>query len=104
MANADLPDPEQLLADPDSFVLPERSDRAFAALTAVAAVAVARADATSWTDAWKVVAKAAEGAPDVAALVARTLAQLAQTIGTFSEPLDCKPSTDKSTGLASGTD
>ncbi|MHB1533184.1 MAG: ATP-binding protein [Acidimicrobiales bacterium] len=75
LANADLPDPEEVLADPDSFVLPERSDRAFAALTAVAAVAVAKSDTTSWAAAWKVVAKAAEGAPDVAALVAKTLAQ-----------------------------
>jgi hypothetical protein len=75
LANADLPDPEEVLSDPDSFVLPERSDRAFAALTAVAAVAVARSDASSWAAAWKVVAKAAEGAPDVAALVAKTLAQ-----------------------------
>ena len=75
LANADLPDPEAVLADPDSFILPERSDRAFAALTAVTAVAVARADSDSWAAAWRVVAKAADAAPDVAALVARTLAQ-----------------------------
>jgi MoxR-like ATPase len=42
--NLDLPDPEEVLADPDSFVLPERSDRAFAVLTAVAAVAVTGGD------------------------------------------------------------
>ncbi len=74
LANADLPDPEAVLADPDGFVLPERSDRAFAALTAVASVAVAKGDAASWTAAWRVVAKAADVAADVAALVARTLA------------------------------
>jgi MoxR-like ATPase len=74
LANADLPDPEAVLADPDGFVLPQRSDRAFAALTAVTSVAVARGDAASWTAAWRVVAKAADTAPDVAALVARTLA------------------------------
>lgn len=74
LANADLPDPETVLADPDAFVLPERSDRAFAALTAVAAVAVAKRDAEMWTAAWRVVAKAAASAPDVAALVARSLA------------------------------
>jgi hypothetical protein len=62
------------LADPDGFELPERSDRAFAVLTAVAAVAVARGDAASWTAAWRVVARVADGAPDVAALAARTLA------------------------------
>jgi hypothetical protein len=74
LENADLPDPEAVLADPDSFVLPERSDRAFAALTGVVAVAVASRDGGMWTAAWRVVAKAATSAPDVAALVARTLA------------------------------
>ena len=74
LANADLPDPERVLADPDSFELPERSDRAFAVLTAVAAVAVSHGDAETWAAAWRVVAKAARTAPDVATLVARTLA------------------------------
>jgi hypothetical protein len=63
-----------VLADPDGFALPERSDRAFAVLTAVAAVAVARGDAASWSAAWRVVARVADQAPDVAALAARTLA------------------------------
>jgi len=75
LAHADLPDPEAVLADPDSFELPERSDRAYAALTAVAAVAVAKGDAGVWGAAWRVVAKAADTAPDVATLVARTLAR-----------------------------
>jgi hypothetical protein len=74
LANMDLPNPEDVLADPDGFELPERSDRAFAVLTAVATVAVARGDAASWTAAWRVVARVADGAPDVAALAARTLA------------------------------
>jgi hypothetical protein len=75
LANADLPDPEEVLANPDAFVLPERSDRAFAALTAVASVAVAKGSADAWAAAWRVVAKTAAAAPDVAALVAKTLAQ-----------------------------
>jgi len=74
LVNMDLPDPEAVLADPDGFDLPERSDRAFAVLTAVAAVAIARGDAASWSAAWQVVARIADGAPDVAALAARTLA------------------------------
>lgn len=74
LENADLPDPDVVLADPDSFELPQRSDRAFAVLTAVAAVAVAHGDIASWNAAWRVVARAARGAPDVATLVARTLA------------------------------
>ena len=36
LAEADLADPEAVLADPDSFVLPERGDRASAALSSVA--------------------------------------------------------------------
>ena len=74
LANLDLPDPEDVLADPDGFELPERSDRAFAVLTAVAAVAIAHGDAESWSAAWRVVARVADQAPDVAALAARTLA------------------------------
>ena len=74
LANADLPDPEAVLADPDSFELPERSDRAFAVLTAVASVAIAHGDAPSWTAAWRVLAKATGSAPDVATLVAQSLA------------------------------
>lgn len=74
LAHADLPDPDAVLANPDDFELPERSDRAFAVLTAVTAVAVARRDSESWAAAWRVVAKAAEAAPDVATLAARTLA------------------------------
>jgi hypothetical protein len=75
LEHVDLPDPEMVLADPDSFDLPERSDRAFAVLTSVAALAVSRADGPSWDAAWRVVARAAHRAPDVATLVARTLAR-----------------------------
>lgn len=75
LANMDLPDPEAVLADPDGFELPERSDRAFAVLTAVAAVAIAHGDADSWSAAWRVVARVAKGAPDVATLAARSLAE-----------------------------
>jgi hypothetical protein len=74
LEHLDLPDPEAVLADPESFVLPERSDRAFAVLTAVASVAVADGGRQRWEQAWRVVASAAEDAPDVATLVARTLA------------------------------
>jgi MoxR-like ATPase len=74
LEHLDLPDPEAVLDDPESFVLPERSDRAFAVLTAVASVAVADGGLERWEQAWRVVARAADGAPDVATLVARTLA------------------------------
>jgi MoxR-like ATPase len=74
LEHLDLPDPEALLDDPASFTLPERSDRAFAVLTAVVAVALADGGAERWSQAWEVVGRAAERAPDVATLVARTLA------------------------------
>jgi len=74
LEHLDLPDPDAVLDDPDSFVLPERSDRAFAVLTAVAAVAIAANDADRWERAWRVVGRAADAAPDVATLIARTLA------------------------------
>ncbi|MGA2928251.1 MAG: AAA family ATPase [Solirubrobacteraceae bacterium] len=74
LEHLDLPDPEAVLDDPDSFVLPERSDRAFAVLTAVASVAVSDGGQERWQQAWRVLARAADGAPDVATLVARTLA------------------------------
>jgi MoxR-like ATPase len=70
----DLPDPSAVLADPDSFELPSRSDRMFAVLTSIAAVAVAADDRDMWEAGWKVIAKAARVAPDVATLAARTLA------------------------------
>ncbi|SEH01594.1 MoxR-like ATPase [Nonomuraea solani] len=71
----DLPDPVAVLRDPDGFELPRRGDRAFAVLTSVVAVAVAAGDAEVWDAAWKVIAKAARTAPDVATLAARTLAR-----------------------------
>lgn len=71
----DLPDPEAVLADPDSFELPERGDRAYAALSAVAAVVAARPTEERWLAGWKVLGRAGEAAPDVAAAAARVLAR-----------------------------
>jgi len=75
LAEMDLPDPEAVLADPDSFVLPKRGDRAYAAVTAVAAVVAADPTPERWTAGWRVLGKAAAGAPDVAAVAARMLAR-----------------------------
>jgi hypothetical protein len=70
----DLPDPEAVLADPDSFELPERGDRAYAALSSVAAAVVARNSSERWLAGWRVLGRAGEAAPDVAAVAARVLA------------------------------
>jgi hypothetical protein len=75
LAEADLPDPEAVLADPDSFVLPERGDRAYAALSSVAAAVAANPGDGRWERGWKAFGRASESAPDVAAAAARTLAR-----------------------------
>jgi len=71
----DLPDPEAVLADPERFTVPERADRAYAALSAVAAAVAARPTVERWMAGWQVVVRVGERAPDVAAVAARTLAQ-----------------------------
>ena len=71
----DLPDPEVVLLDPEAFVMPERGDRAYAALSAIAAAVADNTTKERWLAAWKVLGKAADGAADVAALAARVLAQ-----------------------------
>ncbi|ONH30973.1 AAA family ATPase [Pseudofrankia asymbiotica] len=73
LVEADLPDPEAVLADPDSFVLPERGDRAYAALSSIAAVVAADPSAGRWERGWRAFGRAAGAAPDVAAAAARTL-------------------------------
>lgn len=75
LEEADLPDPEALLADPASFSLPDRGDRAYAALTSVAAVVAARPTPDRWTRGWAVLDHARRSAPDIAATAARTLAK-----------------------------
>jgi hypothetical protein len=71
----DLPDPEVVLADPSSFRLPKRADRAYAAVAAVAAVVEADPTPQRWLAGWRVLAVAANSAPDVAAVAARVLAR-----------------------------
>ena len=75
LVEMDLPDPEAVLADPASFVLPKRGDRAYAAVAAVAAVVAADPTPQRWVAGWQVLGRAASGAPDVAAVAARTLAR-----------------------------
>ena len=75
VAEMDLPDPEAVLADPAGFLLPARGDRAYAAVAAVAAVVAANPTPKRWAAGWQVLGRAAETAPDVAAVAARTLAR-----------------------------
>jgi len=71
----DLPDPEEVLADPAAFVIPDRGDRAYAALSAIAAAVAADPTEERWLAAWKVLGRCAGKGADVAALAARVLAQ-----------------------------
>jgi hypothetical protein len=75
LAEADLPDPEAVLADPDSFVLPERGDRQYAVLSSIAAAVAANATPDRWERGWRAFGRAGLMAPDVAAAAARTLAR-----------------------------
>jgi len=71
----DLPDPEKVLADPDSFEVPDRGDRAYAVLSSVASVVAANPTVERWLAGWRVLGKAGQKTPDVAAVAARVLAQ-----------------------------
>jgi hypothetical protein len=73
LAEADLPEPERALADPDAFELPERGDRAYAALSAVAAAVAAQPTVERWLRGWAVFGRAAPTALDVAAAASRGL-------------------------------
>jgi hypothetical protein len=68
-----LPDPEQLLQDPDALTLPRRGDQAFAILSSVVSAVIARLTTERWNAAWEVMAKACDLAPDIAAVAARAL-------------------------------
>ncbi|MEU3957841.1 MoxR family ATPase [Streptomyces achromogenes] len=73
----DLPDPETLLAEPSSAVLPERGDLRQAALEAVVAAVGARPERHRWEAAWEVLVRAMEtGAPDLLVAPAGKLASL----------------------------
>jgi len=71
----DLPDPEEILANPKHLRLPERGDQSFAILTAVITAAVGRLTEERWFAAWSVLALASEqGKKDIAAVAAKKLA------------------------------
>lgn len=88
LAEADLPDPEAVLADPESFRLPERGDRAYAALSSVAAAVAADPSGDRWERGWRAFAHAAGTVPDVAAAAARTLARSRPAGAELPEQID----------------
>ncbi|MBB5117870.1 ATPase AAA [Streptomyces eurocidicus] len=73
----DLPDPEELLADPAGAVLPERGDLRQVVLEGVVEAVRARPERARWDAAWELLVKAVEtGAPDLVVVPASTLAAL----------------------------
>lgn len=77
MDRMDLPDPELLLADPASAVLPERGDLRQVVLDGVVAAVRNRPERARWDAAWALLVQAmATGAPDVLVVPATTLASL----------------------------
>lgn len=73
----DLPDPEELLADPAGAELPERGDLRQAVLDGVVAAVRKRPEKDRWDAAWTLLVRATEtGAPDLVVVPATTLASL----------------------------
>ncbi|MFI8261216.1 AAA family ATPase [Streptomyces sp. NPDC085665] len=77
MDRMDLPDPEDLLADPAAAVLPERGDLRQAVLEAVVEAVRRRPEEARWDAAWALLVRALEtGAPDLVVVPATALAAL----------------------------
>lgn len=73
----DLPNPEDLLADPAGAVLPERGDLRQAVLDGVVAAVRQRPERARWEAAWTLLVRAmTTGAPDLVVVPAATLAKL----------------------------
>jgi len=73
--NLDLPDPEEVLANPTTFPIPERNDQILAVCNAVVARVLSNNTAKRWNAGWQVLARiedsgrggiAAVGAPNLA--------------------------------------
>lgn len=72
----DLPDPATVLTDPKSWVVGQRGDRVYAALSAVAAFVIASTKAEHWNGWWDVCARAKDaGFADVAAACSKPIAK-----------------------------
>ena len=73
-AEADLPDPASVVADPSIVTWTDRPDRVWAVLSGVVGWAATRGTVEAWREAWgPLLACAENGAPDVAAAAARIL-------------------------------
>ena len=79
LREADLPDPEHLLAAPHDYVHPARGDLAYAVLSSVSLAATQRLTPQRWSAAWEILATAADqGGADIAAAAVKQLARAGQ--------------------------
>jgi hypothetical protein len=62
----DIPDPEEILKNPEDFVLPERQDRQYAVLSAITSAVLAKNTKGRWERGTMAIAIAAKHAPDIA--------------------------------------
>jgi MoxR-like ATPases len=82
----DLPNPEELLANPDSFVVPDRGDKVYTILASVASAAVSDMTKARFLAAWQIFKMAADaGKKDLAAAAVRTLAKAATQQGYMAD-------------------
>ncbi|SDZ20036.1 MoxR-like ATPase [Micromonospora pattaloongensis] len=85
----DLPDPEELLADPTGAALPERGDLRQAVLDAVVAAVRKRPEKARWDAAWALLDRASQtGPPDLVVVPATTLATLRRDDWTVPAAID----------------
>jgi hypothetical protein len=69
-----LPDAEEALRDPESFQVPDRGDRAYAALAAITAAVLSNNTPARWEAAWRaIVIGTRAGKGDIAVAAVRTL-------------------------------
>jgi hypothetical protein len=85
--NVDLPDPEDILADPKKAELPERSDQTLAVVTAVSAAVTREVTPDRWVAALTYFGRLGEaGQLDVAALGVRNIAGFQSEVGDVEPP------------------
>lgn len=72
----DLPNPEDLLKNPKTFKLPDRSDKVFAVLSSVVVAVLSDLTSDRWLAGWEILSMAAkQGSADVGAFAAKSLAK-----------------------------
>lgn len=88
LAELDLPDPEAVVADPDSLKLPERGDRAYAILAAVVAAVLSDLTPERWAAGVRAVSQAAvQGHADVGAAAMAALVRKRPSVRGIVVPL-----------------